>query len=252
MKRNKNLPLRPIKERIIDIGEIKIISLGSSCWSRTLPERFHLFDFKQNREVRMPFDGCTTPYSALCELIESNFECVYNGIRLENAEDGEILVTDFGTRYNHEYNTDIDQFKSQMDKRVEQFENELKIAQNENKIILFSLSIFNWWGLDHSVEYPTELVDIFLKMYQNLNFKILCIDANIYKTPVEEKNSDFYRYINVPKPEEKFDLFKKRETTKGKIFEKKSVGAFLNFISEFTNKQYDVNEIFANRAWDVY
>ena len=69
---------RPCKyidpSRIIDLGiPIQIISLGKMCYARSLPERFHIFNYKKYN-TRMPFDGCVTPYESMCYLIKTNFQ----------------------------------------------------------------------------------------------------------------------------------------------------------------------------------
>jgi hypothetical protein len=68
-----NKPVRRIDiSRLVELGQpLHIISLGSRCYTRTFPERFHLYNFKQNQS-RMPFDGCLTTYKALCNLINTD------------------------------------------------------------------------------------------------------------------------------------------------------------------------------------
>lgn len=249
MRRNKNLPIRPIADRVLDIGEHKIISLGSSCWSRTLPERFHVFDFKKDRDVRMPFDGCTTPYHALCKILESDFKCMYDGLKV--AKNPLHLNTDVPCYYNHEKNTNLDDFKIQMNKRIYQFQTEIKNATLTNNRILFFLTQFIHHVTTEPI-YPTKLISILNKKYPNLNYKVLCIDCQIYDTNLESVDTEFYKYVNVPRPNHNYDLFKDKERRHGKKFEKNALNVLLSFISEFTNQEYDAEKVFLNRAWDVY
>ena len=88
--------------RLINLGmPLHIISLGNACYSRLFPERFHIYNFKQNG-VRMPFDGCVTPYKSVCDLINNDFNDI--GVNLINK--GKFLFdTKYNILYSHERST---------------------------------------------------------------------------------------------------------------------------------------------------
>ena len=95
-----NKPCKKVDfNRILNLEyPIKIISLGRKCYSRTFPERFHIYNYK-NDKVRMPFDGCVTPYCAMCKLINTEFTEFDENLVVEGTN---ILNKSLDIKYNHE------------------------------------------------------------------------------------------------------------------------------------------------------
>jgi len=222
--KNKNTP-EP--NRVIDLGfDCKIISLGGTCYSRTHPERFHLYDFKKTREVRMPFDGCVTPYSELCAMLNTNFQNVFDGL----TQGKKVIKTKYAT-YNHEESLNLDDFREQMAKRISQFNEELRSTD----MIVFFLTHDN---------FPDELISIIKENYPTLKFKIFCLNNDSNKPT---KNDDFCKFISIEKPTKNYIEWRHREKPHGKMFEKKVLSELLMFLSDLSGKTYDLESIFSMR-----
>lgn len=226
---------KPDPSRVIDLGfDCKIISLGRYCFSRSFAERFHLYDFKKTRDVRMPFDGCTTSYNSLCTMLDTNFTNALDGFEY----DGKKIVTSLAN-YPHEKTSEFDSFKEQMDKRITQFNKELQDAIETGSTIVFFL--------EHTHP-PEKLVKIIKKVYQNLKFKIFCIN---YTFNIEERTKDdiFYKFVSIKTPWPNYTSHTQRESSiQAQNFEKKVLKHFLHFISEISERDYDVERIFSLRA----
>ena len=118
-----------------------IISLGEDCFMRSLIDQYNMRDkFK----IRMPFDGSVHPYEEMCRLIETDFLNYDNNIVLNNN----IFYKSNGIVFNHEKTTDINNLKTQLYKRIEQFretlnsgENILFLIHNKNKNINFNFDL---------------------------------------------------------------------------------------------------------------
>jgi len=218
---------------VIDLGlDCKIISLGSLCYSRTLVERFHLYDFKKTRKVRMPFDGCVTQYSSLCAMLNTNFQNVFDKLHYKPKRN--IIATKFAI-YNHEKTSSLDDFREQMAKRISQFNEELRSTD----MILFFLRYDN---------FPDELISIIKQNYPTLKFKIFCLN---YDSNKPTKNDEFCKFISIEKPTKDYVVWRDRETDHGKIFEKKVLSEFLMFLSDLSGKTYDLESIFSLRSRHV-
>ena len=80
-----------------------IISLGYSCFPRTILTRQGYKQSKAQGELTLPFDlaihGC---YDKLCEIIDSGFEDYCNPDFLTVTHDGYIENTKYNVRFNHE------------------------------------------------------------------------------------------------------------------------------------------------------
>jgi hypothetical protein len=228
--KNKNTP-EP--NRVIDLGfDCKIISLGNKCYSRTHPARFHLYDFKKTREVRMPFDGCITPYSELCAMLNTNFQNVFDGLKYDKHHK---FITTKSAIYNHEKSSNLDNFREQMAKRISQFNEELRSTD----MIVFFLTHDN---------FPDELISIIKENYPTLKFKIFCLNWHSNKPT---KNDDFCKFISIEKPTKNYIEWQHRETSHGKMFEKKVLSEFLMFLSDLSGKTYDLESIFSLRSKEV-
>ena len=120
--------------RIINLEyPIKIISLGNACYSRTFPERFHLYNFKNN-EVRMPFDGSGAPYDSVCELINTEFADFDKNITYERNC---LRNTKLNISFVHERTKDISNLKIQLNKRKSQFLNTINSCIKDQSTIVF-------------------------------------------------------------------------------------------------------------------
>jgi len=241
MINSKNKPIVKVDvKRVINLGiPIKIISLGHKCYSRTFPERFHLYNYTYNK-VRMPFDGCVTPYKSVCKLIKNNFLNFNNNLKISKNN---IINESLNIVYNHERILNIDSLIKQLNLRKDQFIQTLKDnSTKDNEIIIFFLT---------HTDIPEELVDIFMVNYPNLKYKIFVLDWSIYPNIKSSIKSKWYTYINIPKPTVNYIEFSDRETNIGQIFEKKVLIEFINFIKEITNIEYDIDNIFLSRSYNV-
>ena len=226
-------------KRIINLKyPLSIISLGRLCYSRTFPERFHIYNFKKNK-VRMPFDGCITPYHDMCKLINTDFFQFSENLF---AKDSYIYNKNFDIIYNHEKTTDILSITKQFNKRKYQFINYIKNSIENQHTIIFFLC-YN--------DYPEELIYIIKNKYPELKFKVFILDWEIYSKVKPISKTFFSTYINIPKPSKDYSEWRDRETVKGKEFEKKVLYNFLIFLSEITGVKYDLEKIYNNRALSV-
>ena len=225
--------------RIINLQyPISIISLGFGCYSRTFPERFHIYNYKNNK-VRMPFDGCVTQYNAMCKLINTGFADFDENLVVKEKS---IINERLNITYNHERTTDILSVKEQLNKRKVQFLDTINNCIENQSTIIFFLCYNN---------YPEKLVNIIINKYPKLKFKIFIRDLNIYSTVRPIQKMPYATYINIPKPNEDYIEYIHRESVGGQNFEKKVLFHFLSFISEITGIQYDIEKIFNNRSLSV-
>jgi hypothetical protein len=217
----------------IDLGIIeRIISLGEFCYSRLHPSRFFIYDYTQDK-VRMPFDGCVTPYVAMCDVIESNFLDFERNLEVRGKD---IYNTKTNIKYNHEKNLDVESVAAQLVLRKNQFINALQNAKNT---VVFFLT-YN--------KYPSEIINIIQMKYPNLKFKIFTLDWSAYPTIKNRIVDDKCTYINLPLPYKTYSHWKDVVTPIGQIYEKKVLLEFLNFLSEINNINYDMETVFSNRT----
>jgi len=158
-----------------------IISLGEDCFMRSLIDRYNIRDkFK----VRMPFDGSVHPYEEMCRLVDTDFLNYNNNIVFQNN----IFYGSNGAIFNHEKTTDIDNFKNQLCKRVDQFKDIL----NEGANILFLIHNKNK-SID---DFDFELIKNALKnKYPNLNYHIFVF--NNYHTDFYINKTENTTYLNI-------------------------------------------------------
>ena len=235
-----NQPCKTIdKDRIIDLKyPISIISLGKNCYSRTFPERFHIYNYK-NYKVRMPFDGCVINYDAMCQLINTDFSGFDENLVIDGSN---IINKKLDILYNHEKTIDLLSVKKQLNKRKLQFLETIDYSiQNESTIIFF---------LCHN-DYPEKIVNIIINKYPKLKFKIFNLDNEIYYSIRPIIKTHYATYINIPKPSIYYIEYIHRETNKGQQFEKNVLFHFLIFINEITGIKYDIKNIFYNRSLSV-
>ena len=212
---------KPDPSRIIDYGvDVSIISLGERCWSRIFPEIFHLYNFKA-RDVRMPFDGCITKYGAVCEMIETDFAEVYDDLR-----EGYLDIRTKYAIYNHETTLDLENFKVQMNKRINQFKDELKRCSENNSLVIFFLQ--------HK-HYPCKMVSTIREKYPNLNFKIYCVNKWVDPNNRKSKDTEFCRYLET-------------KNGKGAEHDIEVLEKYFEIVSAFSKKKYDAQLTWSRRA----
>lgn len=212
---------KPDPSRIIDYGvDVSIISLGERCWSRIFPEIFHLYNFKA-RDVRMPFDGCITKYGAVCEMIETDFAEVYDDLR-----EGYLDIRTKYAIYNHEKTLDLENFKVQMNKRINQFKDELKRCSENNSLVIFFLQ--------HK-HYPCKMVSTIREKYPNLNFKIYCVNKWVDPNNRKSKDTEFCRYLET-------------KNGKGAEHDIEVLEKYFEIVSGFSKKKYDAQLTWSRRA----
>jgi len=158
-----------------------LISLGEDCFMRSLIDRYTI---REKFKVRMPFDGSIHPYQEMCRLIETDFVDYDKDIVLNNK----IFYGKNGIEFNHEKTTDIDNFKNQLYKRVEQFR---MILNEENVKILFLIHNKN-----KTIEFDYRLIEHALKKtYPNLNYHI-CVFNNYYPIYINNTLNNI-TYVNI-------------------------------------------------------
>jgi len=212
---------KPDPSRIIDYGvDVSIISLGERCWSRIFPEIFHLYNFKA-RDVRMPFDGCITKYGAVCEMIETDFAEVYDDLR-----EGYLDIRTKYAIYNHEKTLDLENFKVQMNKRINQFKDELKRCSENNSLVIFFLQ--------HK-HYPCKMVSTIREKYPNLNFKIYCVNKWVDPNNRKSKDTEFCRYLET-------------KNGKGAEHDIEVLEKYFEIVGAFSKKKYDAQLTWSRRA----
>lgn len=212
---------KPDPSRIIDYGvDVSIISLGERCWSRIFPEIFHLYNFKA-RDVRMPFDGCITKYGAVCEMIETDFAEVYDDLR-----EGYLDIRTKYAIYNHEKTLDLENFKVQMNKRINQFKDELKRCSENNSLVIFFLQ--------HK-HYPCKMVSTIREKYPNINFKIYCVNKWVDPNNRKSKDTEFCRYLET-------------KNGKGAEHDIEVLEKYFEIVSAFSKKKYDAHLTWSRRA----
>tara|TARA_B100001093_G_C26674805_1_gene947784 strand:+ start:61 stop:729 length:669 start_codon:yes stop_codon:yes gene_type:complete len=212
---------KPDPSRIIDYGvDVSIISLGERCWSRIFPEIFHLYNFKA-RDVRMPFDGCITKYGAVCEMIETDFAEVYDDLR-----EGYLDIRTKYALYNHEKTLDLENFKIQMNKRINQFKNELKRCSESNSLVIFFLQ--------HK-HYPRKMISTIQEKYPNLNFKIYCVNKWVDPNNRKSKDTEFCRYLET-------------KNGKGAEHDIEVLEKYFEIVCAVSKKKYDAELTWSRRA----
>ena len=70
----------------------------------------------------MPFDGSVHPYEEMCRLIQTDFADYETDVVFKDN----VFCNNNGVIWNHEKTNNIDDFKGQLHKRVEQFRKILK------------------------------------------------------------------------------------------------------------------------------
>lgn len=218
--------------------DFSIISLGDRCWSRVLWNSFSLVNM-DNRRVRMPFDGCITPYKSLISLLENDFENVLDGLK----KDGDNFKTDFQAFPHERPGCDFKNFKEQIDIRIKQFYDEINFHIRENKTLVFFLVCKN---------YPNELINIIKNKFPKLKFKIFCISTQVYQTEKKQESIDnsFCRFLEMKMPSIRGSMVDLRKTTDGQMFEKNVLAELLMFLTNLGGVEYNLNEIFSARIVD--
>jgi len=134
-----------------------IISLGEDCFMRSLIDRYHL---REKFKIRMPFDGSVHPYEEMCRLIQTDFVDYETDVVIKDN----VFCNNNGVVWNHEITTNIDDFKGQLHKRVEQFRKIL----NKEEPVLFLIHNKN-----KNLDFNFDLIEHALKLkYPNLKYHL--------------------------------------------------------------------------------
>jgi len=134
-----------------------IISLGEDCFMRSLIDRYHL---REKFKIRMPFDGSVHPYEEMCRLIQTDFVDYETDVVIKDN----VFCNNNGVIWNHEITNNIDDFKGQLHKRVEQFRQIL----NAGEPVLFLIHNKN-----KNLDFNFDLIECALKLkYPNLKYHV--------------------------------------------------------------------------------
>ena len=157
-----------------------IISLGEDCFMRSLIDRYAI---REKFKVRMPFDGSVHSYEEMCRLIETDFLDYDTDIVFNNN----IFYGKNGVIFNHENTTDVNNFKIQLYKRVEQF----KKILNEGEKILFLIHNKN-----KNINFDSSIIENALKSkYHDLNYTIFIF--NNYHQDFYVNKTENIIYVNI-------------------------------------------------------
>ena len=158
----------------------KIISLGWTCLPRTVTTRWGLKPRKSQGEKSCPFDLAVHSYDTVCQLLDNNFEDYLNSrfLEIEKLKDGNLIVINkkYKCRFNHEkgqhwIDNDFSKLKDTYQKRINNFYDYIKSYP-----ILFILE-----KSDNVL--PEELVEIIVRKFPKLKFKLLVINCSTNKYP---------------------------------------------------------------------
>jgi hypothetical protein len=147
---------------------------------RSLIDRYNI---REKFKIRMPFDGAIHPYEEMCRLIETDFVNYDNNIVVNDN----IFYGSNGVIFNHEKTTDINNFKNQLCKRVEQFRQIL----NEDCKILFLIHNKN-----KNADFNFNLIENALKIrFPNLKYHIFVFN-NYHQESYINKTKNI-TYLNI-------------------------------------------------------
>jgi len=132
----------------------------------------------------MPFDGSIHPYKSVCALIKSDFEDYLLDIKFSNDH---FANTKYHICWNHEKTRELESFKEQNTKRVEQFKNALL----SSKSIMFILHLNNK-SPDYNVD---ELINVIASRYPALKFHLFVFN-NLCKEYRRECHGQ-YTYLSL-------------------------------------------------------
>ena len=159
---------------------INIISLGEDCFMRSLIDRYNI---RKKFKIRMPFDGSVHPYEEMCRLIKTDFLDYDNNIVVNDN----IFYGSNGAIFFHEKTSDINNFKNQLNKRVEQF----RTILNGNDKILFLIHNKN-----KNIDFDFNLIENALKnKYPNLKYHIFVF--NKYREELYINKTETTTYLNI-------------------------------------------------------
>jgi hypothetical protein len=124
---------------------------------RSLIDRYHL---REKFKIRMPFDGSVHPYEEMCRLIQTDFVDYETDVVIKDN----VFCNNNGVIWNHEITNNIDDFKGQLHKRVEQFRQIL----NAGEPVLFLIHNKN-----KNLDFNFDLIECALKLkYPNLKYHV--------------------------------------------------------------------------------
>ncbi len=157
-----------------------IISLGEDCFMRSLIDRYHL---REKFKIRMPFDGSVHPYEEMCRLIQTDFVDYETDVVIKDN----VFCNNNGVIWNHEITNNIDDFKGQLHKRVEQFRQIL----NAGEPVLFLIHNKN-----KNLDFNFDLIECALKLkYPNLKYHVFVF--NNYHPEFYINKTATTTYVNI-------------------------------------------------------
>lgn len=157
-----------------------IISLGEDCFMRSLIDRYHL---REKFKIRMPFDGSVHPYEEICRLIQTDFVDYETDVVIKDN----VFCNNNGVIWNHEITNNIDDFKGQLHKRVEQFRQIL----NAGEPVLFLIHNKN-----KNLDFNFDLIECALKLkYPNLKYHVFVF--NNYHPEFYINKTATTTYVNI-------------------------------------------------------
>lgn len=177
-----------------DIFSYRIISLGSDCFSRTIPTLWGLKPRKRQGEKGYPFDLSDHPLPAIVKYLENDFRDYFESLEFNEQLQYWLILKD-GILYCHEDDCNKDS-KETIIKRFSQRINNLRyILQEDNKPTLF---ISNFCPLLAPTDI-TEIKHLYERLYAKIKelrqtrpFEFLIVD-----TSGKLKNIEFSKGINL-------------------------------------------------------
>lgn len=167
------------RNRNLDIFTCRIVSLGNSCLSRTLPTQWGLKPRKNQGEPSYPFDLSVNTLPAVVKYLSNDFSGYFDDLYFDSAVKVWKNRTD-GTIYNHDLDcsaADKAKFMARFELRINNLRH---ILEQDSKPAIF-ISHYN-------INTPTaadETYRLYDKLYrtlaakrQNRAFKLLIVDLS--------------------------------------------------------------------------
>lgn len=177
----------------------RIIPLGSYCLPRVISTLSMLKPRKAQGEKTLPFDlGFFWDFDKILDILDNEFKTFYNDIKFglinsNSARDLEVLfnfnsnvkhwVSDkLSAIFNHEYMmTNIDEFKTRYDKRIESFYEYLKDEKYELYFLIASFS-------EIKLSQINRLKNIINRYRDKNSYNIIIINQCTHSYKINERN----------------------------------------------------------------
>ncbi len=165
--------------RFDNIFAYRIISLGTSCLSRTLPTQWGLKPRKNQGELGYPFDLSVNLLPAIVKYVSNDFSGYFDDLYYDNTLKVWKNRTD-GTIYNHDLDCSAEERNKFIDRFNRRIDNFRQILEQDTKPAIF-ISHYN-------IDTPAvtdEVYCLYDKLYrtltakrQNRVFKMLIVDLS--------------------------------------------------------------------------